>query len=194
MARDILQLPNPEPGKEVMAPSWLLALIRGEEIASAEARTNPITGLPNRRGWEEEVFGRRNSRHPFTVLIIDLDGFKAINDTYGHAIGDEVIKDAATLITSSVRPDDFPANPGGDEFGVILDVSTGDPDKTVNAVIRRMKERFEKYNESHDIKLNFSVGSATSHYEEGQVHDVYKTLHDADMAMYKMKESAKSDH
>lgn len=201
MTKDAFNIPIPDPGKEVMAPNWVVALVEGEQKAikredkaKTEARTNAVTGLPNRRAWDEELFHRRNSRHPLTILMIDLNGFKAVNDTYGHAKGDEIIRDAAEIITLSVRPDDYPANQGGDEFGVILDVSNSDPAETVEAVVHRMKEKFAEYNENHNIKLNFSVGSATSPYIEGEAHDVYKTLHDADMAMYEMKRTLGADH
>jgi diguanylate cyclase (GGDEF)-like protein len=91
--------------------------------AQTEADTDALTGLLNRRAWErqvaaEEVRARRYGT-PVGILIIDVDGLKAINDTRGHAVGDAVIADAAKCLTQTTRTRDVVARLGGDEFGVI---------------------------------------------------------------------------
>ncbi|MES1239882.1 MAG: GGDEF domain-containing protein, partial [Chloroflexota bacterium] len=92
------------------------------EVA-ASASTDPLTGLPNRRYFEEFstlVAQRRRAGDAVGVLMIDIDKFKVLNDTYGHPIGDQVLKAVADAITTTVREQDIPARIGGEEFAVLL--------------------------------------------------------------------------
>jgi diguanylate cyclase (GGDEF)-like protein len=91
--------------------------------AEASASTDPLTGLPNRRYFDEYsslLAGRRRSGDALAVLMIDIDKFKGLNDTYGHPVGDEVLKSVAGAITAAVRDQDVPARIGGEEFAVLL--------------------------------------------------------------------------
>jgi diguanylate cyclase (GGDEF)-like protein len=89
-----------------------------------QATTDPLTGLPNRRGWEwslEREFARAARRgSPLCVAVLDLDNFKALNDTSGHLAGDRVLKVAASTWMGLLRDSDVLARYGGDEFAVIL--------------------------------------------------------------------------
>jgi diguanylate cyclase (GGDEF)-like protein len=92
------------------------------EVA-ASASTDPLTGLPNRRYFEEFsslLAQRRRTGDAVAVLMIDIDKFKGLNDTYGHPIGDQVLKRVADAITAAVRDQDVPARIGGEEFAVLL--------------------------------------------------------------------------
>ncbi len=89
----------------------------------ASASTDPLTGLPNRRYFDEFsslLSSRRRSGDALAVLMIDIDKFKGLNDTYGHPVGDEVLKSVAGAITAAVRDQDVPARIGGEEFAVLL--------------------------------------------------------------------------
>lgn len=91
--------------------------------AEASASTDPLTGLPNRRYFDEFstlLSGRRRKGDALAVLMIDIDKFKGLNDTYGHPVGDEVLKSVAGAITAAVRDQDVPARIGGEEFAVLL--------------------------------------------------------------------------
>jgi diguanylate cyclase (GGDEF)-like protein/PAS domain S-box-containing protein len=92
--------------------------------SEAVARTDVLTGLPNRRAWDEELRRElaRSQRYNYTlaVAIIDLDRFKAFNDAHGHPTGDELLRDAATAWRLTLRVSDFIARTGGEEFGVLL--------------------------------------------------------------------------
>jgi diguanylate cyclase (GGDEF)-like protein len=91
--------------------------------ATAGASTDPLTGLPNRRYFDEFaalLALRRRSGDAVAVLMIDIDTFKVLNDTYGHPIGDQVLRAVAGAITSAVRDEDVPARMGGEEFAVLL--------------------------------------------------------------------------
>ena len=92
------------------------------EVA-ASASTDPLTGLPNRRYFEEFsslLAQRRRAGDAVAVLMIDIDKFKGLNDTYGHPIGDQVLRFVAGAITAAVRDQDVPARIGGEEFAVLL--------------------------------------------------------------------------
>ena len=89
----------------------------------ASASTDPLTGLPNRRYFDEFsalLAGRRRAGRRVAVLMIDIDKFKGLNDTYGHPVGDQVLRSVAGAITSAVRDQDVPARIGGEEFAVLL--------------------------------------------------------------------------
>ncbi len=100
-----------------------LARVYSHRDAEARASTDALTGLPNRRYFDEYVgllAQRRRAGDGVGVLMVDIDRFKALNDTHGHAIGDAVLKEVAGAIVSAVREDDVPARFGGEEFVVLL--------------------------------------------------------------------------
>jgi two-component system cell cycle response regulator len=92
--------------------------------ASQQARSDALTNLPNRRALDErleqEVSVASHSGHPLCVIMMDLDGFKIVNDNYGHDVGDESLRHVATFLAQSVRSTDFLARYGGDEMTLIL--------------------------------------------------------------------------
>ena len=103
--------------------SAALARAYSHREAEAQATTDPLTSLPNRRYFDEFcglLARRRRSGDAVGVLMIDIDKFKVLNDTYGHATGDEVLRAVAGAIVTAVREDDVPARFGGEEFVVLL--------------------------------------------------------------------------
>lgn len=103
------------------------AIIRSADIyarATEDALTDILTGLPNRRHLDQrmrdEIERATRYEHTFALLMIDLDGFKGINDTFGHPIGDGVLKQVSDALRRSLRSSDFLARYGGDEFSIIL--------------------------------------------------------------------------
>jgi diguanylate cyclase (GGDEF)-like protein len=104
-----------------------------------EAFTDPLTGLPNRRAWDQtlrERLGAATDSRCLCLAIFDLDHFKQVNDAFGHAAGDEVLKSVASSICESLRQGDFVARIGGDEFGLLIWVS--DPG-IAPAVVERVR-------------------------------------------------------
>jgi diguanylate cyclase (GGDEF)-like protein len=103
--------------------SAALSRVYSHRQAEARASTDALTGLPNRRYFDEFcalLSRRRRAEDSVGVLMVDIDKFKAVNDTHGHQIGDEVLRAVAAAIVGAVREDDVPARYGGEEFAVLL--------------------------------------------------------------------------
>jgi diguanylate cyclase (GGDEF)-like protein len=111
------------------------------DAARQLARIDPLTGLGNRRAFDEaldaELARARRAKTPLSLLVGDLDGFKAINDRYGHTVGDECLCDAATALRAAVRQPDLCFRWGGDEFAVLL---TGADASVARALATRLEK------------------------------------------------------
>ncbi len=94
------------------------------QLVSTQAYTDTVTGLPNRRSLDEhleqEVYSARRNGYTFAVIMMDLDEFKEVNDNYGHAIGDQVLRLMSNYLATLLRSTDFLVRYGGDEFTLIL--------------------------------------------------------------------------
>lgn len=103
---------------------YLTTRLKNEAILQRLARTDPLTGVWNRRYFYEiaEVEIERSNRyhHTFTIVYLDIDGFKSVNDTMGHRVGDELLRTFADTIQRNLRTTDYMARLGGDEFAILL--------------------------------------------------------------------------
>lgn len=152
-----------------------------------------LTGLYNRRKFEEfltyEIKRSVRHRHKFTILMIDLDNFKYINDTYGHASGDLVLKEVTNIFGSNLRNADILARLGGDEFAVLLPET---PYENGFAVVEKLRSRLEATPISlmfDQITLTASFGIA-EYPEQGE--NIESLLTGSDLAMYKAKRAGKN--
>ena len=107
-----------------------LDLLHGEQVAHALARRDPLTGLGNRRAFDEAlarvVSGVRRSDRPLTLILADIEGFKSVNDAHGHVEGDRCLRAVARAIAQTIRPSDSAYRWGGDEFAVLLPMTEAD--------------------------------------------------------------------
>jgi len=173
-------------GKVVGAVETILEITerkRYEEKLSFLSLHDSLTGLYNRAFFEGELHRLSGSReYPITILVADLDGLKVVNDTLGHAKGDEMLKACAEVLQSSLRRSDILARIGGDEFAAILP-NTGE--KAGEDLVRRLHSAVEAYNKEHpDLLLHLSLGVATCRSPDESLED---TLKKADDLMYRNK-------
>ena len=127
---------------EAAATEASAALTRVYSLREAEARasTDALTGLPNRRYFDEFSAcwrSRRRAEDRVGVLMVDIDRFKRLNDTFGHEVGDHVLREVARAIAEAVREDDVPARFGGEEFAVLLRNATREVAVEVGERVRR---------------------------------------------------------
>jgi len=140
-----------------MSLSLLLVYFNMQDEA---LNTDYLTGAYNRRQLDyyiEQKIRNSNNAKSFSVILIDLDRFKFVNDKYGHAVGDDVLKTTVNLLRKSLGKDDFLARFGGDEFYIILDIS----DRTLlEKAVKKIKHNINNYNLTGDkpYKIAFSVG------------------------------------
>ncbi len=155
-----------------------------------------LTGLPNRALLDERTAhalqrARRRAAHRPVMLLLDLDGFKAVNDTIGHAPGDDVLRAVAERISACLRPGDTAARMGGDEFAVLLD-DVASVDEAV-AVAQRLVERIQAPYRlaGRTLSLNACIGIAECRDPDTTASEM---LSDADMAMYVAKSRGPGEH
>ncbi len=200
-----------------MASAWLLALLvlpvyfgvllqrlkkQALELENLSqrmetlAKHDTLTALPNRSAFYERIkneMARADARGlAFAMAFVDLDGFKVVNDNYGHDVGDAVIKSASTRISESVRTDDFVARLGGDEFVVILPCQNADKhnvSKAVKKILVSLAAPFEAG--SYSITLSASIGVAF-YPRDGK--DLESLLRRADGEMYTVKRAGKNGY
>ncbi|WP_455756286.1 ammonium transporter [Sulfurimonas sp.] len=170
--------------------NYLLSLVNKEQIKlkssntklKKESITDPLTKIMNRRGLLSKIESKNPYKDKISVIILDIDKFKLVNDTYGHGVGDEVIKGIATLIEPMLRQEDLFARWGGEEFVVVL--------RTVDMIIvEQTAERLRKKIESFDFT---KVGRVTCSFgvSSPKNSDVaFDTIvENADKALYEAKE------
>ena len=162
------------------------------QVYRAMAYRDPLTGLWNRRYFEErlkEEFSRSRragKERRFTVLVIDINSFKEINDRHGHQAGDELLKWVGEFLIAHLRTHDVPCRTGGDEFMVLLpDLSAAD---TI-PVVARLRDQLASANQGRKIPVDFALGAASWPEVSASAE---KILEAADAAMYADKRRRKA--
>ncbi len=159
------------------------------EATKKLATIDPLTGVWNRRSLEEALQREKDRserfHHSFSILMLDVDNLKILNDTYGHLLGDEVIKTIARTIKSSCRRIDMVGRYGGDEFVVILpETDRKGAVKVSEKILSRIKSKSLTAPDGTKIPLSVSIGIASYPLD---AEDVEKLLSLADAAMYRAK-------
>lgn len=152
------------------------------------ARMDPLTGCDNRRFFlekmETEIARSARYRRPVTLAYIDLDGFKQVNDAFGHHQGDQVLKQVGELLRHNARKTDVIARVGGDEFVVVL---PEDPFPDAGEFLRRMQQQLRNLAEHNRWLITFSVGAVT-HPHPDSADQLLKL---ADLLLYQAKAAGK---
>ncbi|MFY9476305.1 MAG: GGDEF domain-containing protein, partial [Aquabacterium sp.] len=165
------------------------------ESARGEALTDPLTGILNRRGFEAEAkkcFDNKETlKLGMSLLMVDIDHFKKVNDTYGHLFGDKVITAIASALKSKVKGQDIVARLGGEEFAVLLPETNLAGAQSVAENIRRSIEasKIRRHDDQAPIGgITISIGIAI--YEKDA--NLVELLDQADKALYVSKESGRN--
>lgn len=159
------------------------------QMISRQAYSDTLTGLPNRRALderlEEEVLAARRASYSFAVIMMDLDGFKAVNDTYGHVTGDDVLRTVFNQMAHGVRNTDFLARYGGDELTLILSQTEMSSAQVVSEkIVEGMKKLKYKLPDGKRLKLGISGGIAIFPVHARNGPDLLRA---ADGALYQAK-------
>lgn len=154
--------------------------------------TDYLTGVSNRKkldAYLKKKVSLSTSEKTFSAILMDMNNFKYINDTYGHNIGDNALETAANLINSCIRSSDFIARYGGDEFCIVLDISN---ENDLEKLVFKLENCLEKYNMtgSHIYKLEFSMGYAVYNHRLHKGAEGF--LKQLDMLMYENKQAYKN--
>lgn len=172
-----------------------LGMSRLNDELKVASRIDGLTGLFNRRYWQERFeqaykLAKRRDK-PSTALMLDIDHFKKVNDTYGHQAGDSVIQSLAHLIKRCVRETDLAGRYGGEEFAVILTDSAVNNAVTVAERLRRLAEHAQVEHEGQMIKYSISVGLAEF---SPSCDTPMAWLERADQALYQAKQTGRNKY
>ncbi len=158
---------------------------------------DPLTGLFNRRRFAEELarlvgYSRRYAQ-PAALLSVDVDRFKYVNDTYGHAVGDELLVRLAAALRDRLRETDVIGRLGGDEFGVLLPHTSADEAKgTAAALLHEVRTNTSVQAGDRTVRLTVSVGITA--IDAAETTSAEEILVNADLAMYEAKEQGRDRH
>jgi len=159
------------------------------QAAARNALSCPLTKLANGRAFGERLEAERRraqrSGRPLSLLYLDLDNFKAVNDRQGHGEGDRVLKSVAEAMAGACRATDLPARLGGDEFALILPETAGDG---AEVFAQKIRAGVAMRMEAGDWPVTLSIGAVTF---EGAPQDTASMLKHADTLMYQAKQAGK---
>ena len=180
--------------KRESLPLQLVNLVREYKQLQRLAGKDPLTGLLNRSQFEEklqkEFEKSRRTQRPFSIAVLDIDDFKRVNDTYGHDIGDEVLRKVGLLLRSKTRKSDMQVRYGGEEFVLVLrSANLGGAAQVGREICREIsKSIFSTPVSTFSVTASLGVASSSakqySHWKE--------ILKDADRALYAAKASGKN--
>jgi diguanylate cyclase (GGDEF)-like protein len=168
----------------------IVYLQRALQQEQVRARRDPLTEVGNRRSFfelaEAELQRAKRYPHPFTVVYIDLDNFKAVNDEFGHEVGDTLLRIITKIINRNIRSTDTVARLGGDEFALLLP----ETDRTsAGSVIDKLHAQLLAVMRKNGWMVTFSMGVVTFLTQPETVDDMIKLVDDL---MYSAKDSGKN--
>lgn len=167
-----------------------------ESLLKKQAFNDPLTGLPNRRKIDEilpiAIQRAQINQGSLSVLFLDLDGFKAVNDNYGHSVGDMLLREVANRIDKSTRQTDTVARYAGDEFLVVLE-AVGDVEQTTRIAEKILSVVSMPFLlGKHTIHITVSIGIAHFNHAKSSTMQAIDLIKMADSAMYVAKKNGKN--
>jgi diguanylate cyclase (GGDEF)-like protein len=171
--------------------SATLVRVYSQQAAEEEARTDQLTRLPNRRHFDEYctlLASRRRHSDKVSILAVDVDHFKRLNDLYGHQVGDQVLRAIGNAIQLSVREDDLPARYGGEEFMVLLRNPAPGQALEIGERIRNTVRELDLIDFGVTDRITVSLGVATGHASGEPISEIVER---ADRALYAAKRTGR---
>lgn len=171
--------------------AFVISALKGRLDCEEElSRTDQLTGIANRRCFGEladaEIRRSRRYKDPFTVIYLDIDNFKTVNDTLGHSEGDLLLRQVAATITLSIRESDTVARLGGDEFGLLMPETGAEAAVTVAThLFASLKADVEQH-----WPVTFSIGMVTYRIAPENTNEMIRI---ADQLMYEVKNAGKDE-
>ncbi len=168
---------------------------RSEALINYQLNHDLLTGLPNRALFQDRlqqaISRARREKSGFALMFLDMDRFKAVNDSYGHLVGDALLQTVARIMRSYVRDSDTLARLGGDEFTLLLPQveQVADAERIARKIIERFREPLDI--EGHELFASFSIGIAM-YPEHGTTEEAL--VRHADVAMYHVKKRSRRGH
>lgn len=170
---------------QTIADFAALAIERAYYLRSVTrlALTDALTGLANRRAFDQvlqrEIERTKRMGSPFSLVLLDIDQFKAINDRHGHAAGDEALRAVGRILTASCRKSDCAARIGGDEFSILV---SGSDTEAARQLVARLRRNLSVYNKNAPVPLALSIGVKAADPRSPET-----VFDQTDRAMYRMK-------
>ena len=170
-----------------------MELQRARDAAQRDAEIDPLTGLPNRRGFAAIVKRRlqvpADKRRKVALSYLDLDGFKAVNDTLGHLAGDMLLREVTARLAASLLPGDMVSRIGGDEFAILLtrEESVDQPSRIAETLLDCLKQSFKIYGQELTIGASIGIGVFPD-----SASDYSSLMQQADSAMYLAKRTGRN--
>jgi diguanylate cyclase (GGDEF)-like protein len=152
------------------------------------ATLDPLTGVANRRELDRELAARIEARQEFCVLLFDLNGFKEINDRFGHLYGDEVLKQLAARLSSQVRARDYVCRWGGDEFVAILACDLAIAESRSHQIAERLNGPYQIRGDGCEVRVDVAITVGLAQYCAGESPE--QLFRRVDESMYRGKHSS----
>ena len=169
----------------------LIALREAYTREKESARTDPLTGVANSRAFHDyaklELMRAKRVGYPLTLLYLDLDNFKTINDTHGHGAGDELLMKIGRALKGALRATDLVGRLGGDEFAILLPDTT---EEQATIVIRKIEQTVSRETHAMESTVGVSIGAATPTMLPAIINEMIAM---ADKRMYQAKKSKRSN-
>lgn len=166
-----------------------ISLFYGFQLAQINALQDPLTLLPNRRFTMQLLEKLVKAGSQFSILSLDVDNFKLVNDSYGHAVGDSLLREVARILQQPLRSYDTVCRLSGDEFLVVLPRVTEKSD--IHSIINKLNNAVLASNlQTKGIRLQIALSIGYASFPK-DAQDIESLLHHADLAMYKQKEQHK---
>lgn len=193
-SRSAPEKPCPRGKKECPIYDDVARLRRENHELREKVRTDHLTGLYNVRhlhdALDQEIERSKRTRYPTTLIILDLDHFKTVNDTYGHVVGDQALKHIAAIIQDSIRRLDISCRYGGEEFAVILPSTSHLPAIQVAERIRKNVESSSLTVNGSELRFTVSIGLDTYTHDAGETAREF--IERTDKLLYEAKVSGRN--